>query len=95
MSWFSHTYFELADAHEKDDGTIEELWKCFECEHQVKRVKERVGPIESDDEVEEKDGNEFLDALQEHHDRKKARIAPPSAYRSVKHVYSNIVERPS
>jgi hypothetical protein len=36
-----------------------------------------------------------LNALQEHRDRKKARVAPPSAYRSVKHVYSttNIVER--
>jgi hypothetical protein len=48
------------------------------------------------DEVEEKDGNELLlDALQEHRDRKKACVAPPSAYRSVKHVYSatNIVER--
>jgi hypothetical protein len=40
-------------------------------------------------------------AIQYHHrgnnnrDRKKARVAPPSAYRSVKHVYSttNIVER--
>jgi hypothetical protein len=38
----------------------------------------------------------LLDALQDHRDRKKARVAPPSAYRSVKHVvYSttNIVER--
>jgi hypothetical protein len=37
----------------------------------------------------------YLTHFQEHRDRKKARIAPPSAYRSVKHVYSttNIVER--
>jgi hypothetical protein len=46
------------------------------------------------------DGNELLDALQKHHrdDRKKARVAPPSAYLisvNVNHVYSttNIVER--
>jgi hypothetical protein len=42
------------------------------------------------------DGNALLNALQENRDRKKApRVAPPSAYRSVKHVYSttNIVER--
>jgi hypothetical protein len=33
------------------------------------------------------DGNELLDALQKHRDRKKARVAPPSAYRSVKSMY--------
>ena len=45
--------------------------------------------------IEERDGNELLDALQDHRDRKKARVAPPSVYRSVKHVFStiNIVER--
>jgi hypothetical protein len=37
-------------------------------------------PIEADDEVEEMDGSELLDALQEHRDGKKARVAPPSAY---------------
>ena len=41
------------------------------------------------------DGNEPLYALQNHRDRKKAHVAPPSVYRSVKHVFSttNIVER--
>jgi hypothetical protein len=49
----------------------------------------------ANDEVEERVGSELLEALQEHRDRKKARVAPPSAYRSVKHVYSttNIVEK--
>ena len=44
--------------------------------------------------MEERDGNELLDALQDHCDRKKARVAPPSVYRSVKHVFSttNIVD---
>ena len=61
-------------------------------------VKHQIGrflkPIEGDDEV-ERDGNALLDALQDHRHRKKARIAPPSVYRSVKHVFpaTNIVER--
>ena len=38
--------------------------------------------------IEERDGNIMLDALQGHRDRKKARVAPPSVYRSVKHVLS-------
>ena len=52
-------------------------------------------PIEGDDEINGRDGNELPDALQDHRDRKKARIAPPSVYRSVNHVFSttNIVER--
>ena len=60
--------------------------------HQIRRF---LKPIEGDDEVNERDGNELLDALQDHRDRKKARVAPPSVYRSVKHVFSttNIVER--
>ena len=33
------------------------------------------------------DGNDLLDALQDHRDRKKARVAPPSVYRSVEHVF--------
>jgi hypothetical protein len=48
--------------------------------HQIQRF---LRPIEADDEVEEMNGNELLNALQEHRDRKKARVAPPSAYRSV------------
>ena len=50
--------------------------------------------IKGDDEVEERDGNKMLDALQDYRDRKKERIAPSSVYRSVKHVFStiNIVE---
>ena len=45
--------------------------------------------------INERDSNEVLDALQDHRDGKKARVAPPSVYRSVKHVFSttNIVER--
>jgi hypothetical protein len=60
--------------------------------HQIQRF---LIPIEADDEVEEMNGNELLDALQGHRNRKKARVAPQSAYRSVKHVYSttNNVER--
>ena len=56
-----------------------------------------IRSIKGDDEVEERDGNDMLDALQHHHDRKKARVAPPSVYSSVKYVFSttNIVERPS
>ena len=52
-------------------------------------------PIEGDDEVEERDGNDLLDALQDHRDKMKATVAPPSVYRSVKHVFftTNIVER--
>ena len=52
--------------------------------HQIRRF---LKSIEGDDEVNERDGN--------HRDRKKARVAPPSVYRSVKHVFSttNIVER--
>ena len=63
------------------------------CEkHQIRQF---LKPIEGDDEVNERDGNELLDALQDHRDRKKARVAPPSVYRNVKHVFSatNIVER--
>ena len=52
--------------------------------HQIRRF---LKPIEGDDEVNERDGNELLDALQDHRDRKKARVAPPSVYRSVKHVF--------
>ena len=60
--------------------------------HQIRRF---LKPIESDDEVNERDGSELLDAVQDHRDRKKARVAPPIVYRSVKHVFSttNIVER--
>ena len=53
--------------------------------HQIRRF---LKPIERDDEVNERDGNELLDALQDYRDRKKARVAPPSVYRSVKHVFS-------
>ena len=60
--------------------------------HQIRRF---LNPIEGDDEIEERDGNELLDALQDHRDVKMARVAPTSVYRSVKHVFSttNIVER--
>ena len=60
--------------------------------HQIRRF---LKPIKGDDEVDERDGNVLLDALQDHRDRKKTRVAPPSVYRSVKHVFSttNIVER--
>ena len=60
--------------------------------HQIRRF---LKPIEGDDEVSKRDGNELLDALQDRGDRKKARVAPPSVYRSVKHVFSttNIVKR--
>jgi hypothetical protein len=59
------------------------------------QIRRFLRPIEAADEVEERVGSELLEALQEHRDRKMARVAPPSAYRSVKHVYSttNIVER--
>jgi hypothetical protein len=59
--------------------------------HQIRRF---LKPVDAN-EIEEREGNELLDALQDHRGRKKARVAPPSAYRSVKHVYSatNIVER--
>ena len=57
--------------------------------HQIRRF---LKPIEGDDEVNERDGNELLDALQHHRDRKKARVAPPSVYRSVKHVFSMLIE---
>ena len=52
--------------------------------HQIRRL---LKPIEGDDEVNERDGNELLNALQDHSNRKKARVAPPSVYRSVKHVF--------
>ena len=52
--------------------------------HQIRRF---LKPIKGDDEVNERDGNELLDVLQDHRDRKKARVAPPSAYRSVKSVF--------
>ena len=60
--------------------------------HQIRPLLKQ---IEGDDEVNERDGNDLLDALQDHRDRKKARVAPPSVYRSVKHVFSTttIVER--
>ena len=105
----ANAFFELVDEREKPDETIEEIWKFLECEHQVKQIKERVGPIwlrmpsimmvglmqwrHSLRTVKERDGNELLDALQDHRDRKKARVAPPSVYSSVKHVFSttNIV----
>ena len=51
------------------------------------RIRRFLKPIEGDDEVEERYGNELLDALQDHCDRKKARVAPPSVYRGVKHVF--------
>jgi hypothetical protein len=59
------------------------------------QIRRFLGPIEAADEVEERVGSELLEALQEHRDRKMARVAPPSAYRSVKYIYSttNIVER--
>ena len=59
-----------------------------------KHLRRFVKPIEGDDEVNERDGKEFLDALQDHSDRKKAHVAPPSVYRSVNHMFSttNIVE---
>ena len=52
-------------------------------------------PIECDHKIKERDGNEVLDALLDHRDRKKARVAPPSLYRNVKQEFStiNIVER--
>ena len=43
--------------------------------------------IEDDDEVEKRDGNELLDALQDHRHRKKAREAPPSVYRVFYHQH--------
>ena len=57
------------------------------------QIRRFLKPIESDDEVEERDGNKILDAVQDYRDRKKACVAPPSVYRSVKHVFSttNIV----
>ena len=60
--------------------------------HQIRRF---LKPIEGDNEIEARVGNEMLDALQDHRDRKKACVAPPSVYRSVKHVFSttSIVER--
>jgi hypothetical protein len=59
--------------------------------HQIRRF---LKPVDAN-EIEEREGNELLDALQDHRGRKKARVALPSAYRRVKHVYSttNIVER--
>ena len=54
-------------------------------------IRRYLKPIEGDDEVEERNGNELLDALQDHRDRKKARVAPPSVYRSVKHVFSTTI----
>ena len=51
------------------------------------QIRRFLKPIEGDDEVNERDGNELLDALQDHSDRKTTRVAPPSIYRSsVKHV---------
>ena len=35
----ANAFFELAYAREKHDGTIEEIWKFLECEHQVKQIK--------------------------------------------------------
>ena len=52
--------------------------------HQIRRYLIQVEA----DEVEERDGNELLDALQDYRDRIEARVAPPSAYRNAKHVYS-------
>ena len=59
------------------------------------QIRRFLKPIDGDDEVNERDGNELLDALQNHRDRRKARVVPPSVYRNVKHVFSttNIVER--
>ena len=60
--------------------------------HQIRRF---LTPIEGDNEVKERDGNELHVALLDHRERKNASVAPPSVYCSVKHVFSttNIVER--
>ena len=59
-----------------------------------KHLRRFLKPIEGDDEVNERDGNDLLDARQGHSDRKKAHVAPPSVYRSVQYVFyiTNIVK---
>ena len=52
--------------------------------HHIRRF---LKSTEGDNEVEERDENDLFDALRDHRDRKKVRVAPPSVYRSVKHVF--------
>ena len=35
----ANAFFYLVHALEKPDETIEDMWKCLKCEHQMKRIK--------------------------------------------------------
>ena len=99
----ANAYFELVYAREKPDGTIEEIRKFLECEHQVKQII-RKGWTNLPRHAIKHDG--WTDAVEASLKngwrkgwqwtawctpgsswQKGARVAPPSVYRSVKHVF--------
>ena len=79
-----NAFYELVDECEKPDKTIEEIWKCLECEqgkgwtNLAQHAIKHDGWIDAVEKgvrtVEERDGNELFDLLQDHRNRKKARV---------------------